>query len=178
MIDSTNSRITGVCKYCCIIDFKLNNTAVSNRFFDCQSAVYVVCIVCGKHHKTVECPSVCLSHQLTAAAEWLLSLLLWLGMDHCCMTCGPHNFWCDCKEIQHTWFLRCAKFYGCPESSNTLNSNVYFVAGWLGASTGTQTQACCLHRENFLVYKSIFWLSYFSICNRSDTFTSQKPINW
>jgi len=68
----------------------------------------VVRILGCKRHETVECPSVCLSHQLTAeaaaggfAAE--VGCGQQMSVDSCCCytTSRPRKFLSGCKEVQH-----------------------------------------------------------------------------
>ena len=75
---------------------------------------YAVCIVCGKHHKMAECPSVRPSVRLSvpsinsssvgggfAAEVWRTPQQISIHSCCCRATCGPRKFWSDCKEVRH-----------------------------------------------------------------------------
>jgi len=72
-------------------------------------------------------PSVCLSSQSTAVAAAggfaaVVGRLQRISVDSCCYraTCGPRKFWSDCKEVQHTCFLRRPKISRiCRHNVNT-----------------------------------------------------------
>jgi len=67
-----------------------------------------VLTVCGKRHKTVECPSVrpsvCVSPVDRQQLRWVgrgREQQISIDSSCCCATCGPRKFWSDCKEVQH-----------------------------------------------------------------------------
>jgi len=72
---------------------------------------YAVRIVCGKRHKTVECPSVRLSvPSIDRSSDWRFAAEVGRGqqisIDGCCCrtTWELRKFWSDCREVQYTRF--------------------------------------------------------------------------